>query len=246
MANAINAIKNIISDRIWFIKIAVLAIPVYLYFTVDNFASSILVNDLNFWAALSILYLGVSSVLIHRNVNNKVPILPSLFDVIDIIRRSICSFIVALPGLISLFVVLYLLNTYLPYLSDTVKIIAHAACIVILFPFISIPVVIYSANGKLTDLFKVKNVQSASGDFIVSFITFLIQYALTVAFFTFLVYEAFKTFYGENFMGIPILFSFVITFSYIMLFSWASDLYGQIIPAVENKPKKDKALRETF
>ena len=246
MANAINAMKNITSDKIWFIKVAVLAIPVYAYLTEDNFIPMFFVTDLNFWVVLSLLYLGVSSVLIHRNLKNKVPILPSFFDIIDVIRRSICSAIVALPGLASLFAVLYLLHTYFQYLSENLMFWAHVLCILILLPFIIVPIVIYSVNGKLTDIFRVRNLQSASGDFIISFILFIIQYALTLGVFTYLVYAAFKSFYGENFIGIPILFAFVITFTFLAVFSWAADLYEQVIPAIEEKQRRDKALRETL
>ena len=246
MAGAIAAYRNVTNDPLWMIKIPILSIPLFLYFYDSKMITTIFRSEYIYLAILYVFYLGVSSVMIHRNIRNKVPILPSFFSVFSVMGRMIGCFIVSFVPTVLLIVSMFLIDNFFEGYEYFIIIILKIIAALILFPFICIPVVIYSVNGNLIDLFKVKNIFSLSGDFMSSFIGYIFQCTFLFGVFTFIIKGTFYLIWDNKFIGIPILYSIVSVMLFLMFFSWASDLYGQIIPEIPEKKRRDNALRETF
>lgn len=246
MAGAIDALRNITSDRLFFIKIPIYALPIYFYLTDYKSVMAIFGDDLIFWACLSIVYLGISSFLISRNISNKKPLLPNVFDIFSVIIRMAGSLIASIVPIATLCGVIYLIENYLTQLDLSVVYILEAVSFFILFPFVCVPIVLYSVNGKISDIFRAKQALTASGDFIASFIKYIIQFVLTIGIGSFCIYKAIENILGKDSIGLPICIACTIALSFLMVFSWASDMYGQTIPEIPEKKWKDKALRETF
>lgn len=246
MAGAIDAYRNVTNDPLWIIKLPILAIPVFLYFYDPQTINAIFGDKYVYFTILYIFYLGVSSIMIHRNIKNKIPILPSFFSIFGVLNRMIgCTIVCFIPSVLFI-IATYLIDSTLKGYEDFVLIILKIIAFLILVPFICVPTVIYSVNGKLMDLFKVKNILTLSSDFMSAFINYVIQCIFIFGFITFCFYGALAYVWGKDFIGIHILFSIMIVLLFLMFFAWSSDLYGQIIPEIPEKKRKDKALRETF
>ena len=235
MASVVNAIRNVMSDKLWIIKIFVLSIPVYFTFFDTSISASILNKNFLILIILLLIYLGCASVMMNRNINNKSPILPGIFTIPEIIIKSICSAIVALPGFVILSVICYCINSYFVLEEPFTIIVIYTVAFLIVVPFIIIPMVLYSVNGKLTDGLKYNKVIDVSGNFVVAILSFIIQYVFIVILFTYLIYKLFIEMLGEGNLVIPMIYSYVIVFSFLLIFSYSSDLYGDVIPAVKSR-----------
>ena len=237
MASLINSIRNITSDSWWLVKIAVFSAIVFFVLDQGYYQR----NNPNYIVAyimLAVLGMGCASIMMHRNINNLSPILPSLFNIPEWILKSICSSIVVVPGVVLFGVsvnAIYSNFEFEPFVAFVVYL-----CVTLFFvPFIFVPVVLYSVNGKLADAFRFNLIYEASGNYTVQFAGYLIQYALIMGFSVYLVYFTISEMLGDH-VGLLILKAVVIVISFFSVFSFSSDLYQDVIPEIPVKVKKKK------
>ena len=240
MASFINSIRNITSDTWWFVKLAFFSAVVFFvldqgYYQRNN--ESYIVA----YILLCMLGLGCAAFLMNRNINNRSPILPSFFNILGLIKDSIFSTIVAIPGTVFFgLVVNYIYNNYEfePFVAFVIYL-----CVTLFFvPFIFVPLVLYSVNGKLTDAFRFNLIYEASGNYTVQFASYLLQYALIMGFATYLVYITILEMLGDH-VGLLILKAVVIVISFLSVFSYSSDLYQDVIPEIKEKTQKRQRKR---
>ena len=175
MANIVNAIRNLSSDSWWFIKVLVLAAPIFYFFENTSPATFDFNSFLPYLVVFSILYLGFASVMMHRNIQNKAPLMPSLFSLPEFIVKSIGISIVSLPMYILYFMAMsFVYNTV--ELETYLMVIIYVAVTLLFAPFIYIPSVLYSVNGKLTEAFNFKTIFECGGNFCVQFLSFLLLF----------------------------------------------------------------------
>lgn len=235
MASVVNALRNIISDKMWLIKLAVFTAPVYYILEDEKIFNSLLDKNLPIAIVLYFLYMGIASVMIHRNITNKSPILPGLFDIPLVILRAIGSGLMALPASALLYFVFIYISENFTFEEEFVSFLVHLGVFSVLIPFIIIPVVLYSVNGKFSDALRISKVVEGSGNFIVEFLSFVIQYLFVIFLFAFLIGQVFKQVFGPQSLASLILTAFVIVLTFLLLFSFASDTYEDVIPAIKSK-----------
>ena len=235
MASFINSIRNITSDPWWFVKLVAYSAIVF-YVLDQGYYQRNNPNYVVVYILLVVIGMGCASFMMHKNINNQRPILPSLFSIFHFIPKSIGASLVSLPGIL-LFILTanYLYNNFdfEPFVAFIVYL-----CVTLFFvPFILVPTVLYSVNGSFTDAFKISNIYEASGNFTVQFAGYLIQYFFIMGFATYLVYTTILEMLGDH-VGLLILKSFVIVISFLSVFSFSSDLYQDVIPELKEKTKK--------
>ena len=237
MASFVNSIRNITSDPWWFVKVVVYSAIVF-YVLDQGYYQRNNPNYVIAYVLLVVLGMGCASFLMHKNINNRRPILPSLFSIFDLIGKSIGSSLVALPGLVLfIFSANYLYENFEfePFVAFVVYL-----CVILFFaPFIFVPTVLFSVNGRFSDAFKLSNIYEASGNFTVQFAGYILQYAFIMGFATYLVYTTILEMLGDH-VGLLILKAFVIVLSFLSVFSFCSDLYQDVIPELKEKVKKRK------
>lgn len=235
MASLVNAARNILSDNWWFVKLVVLTLPVYLILSNEQMSETILNQNIPVLIVLLLIYLGCASVMMNRNINNKSPILPGIFTIPEVIVRAIGSFIVGLPGMAVLTAACYFVSTNIVLEEPIANLIVYICIVSFISPFIFVPMVLLSVNGKITDAMRINKITEAAGNFIVAFLAFLIQYAFMILLLTWVLYKLLYEMMGEGNIAILILVSFVSVFSFFLIFSYASDLYEDVIPPIKSK-----------
>ena len=241
MASVINAVRNIISDSWWLLKIIVFALPIFLILNYKLLDEANQINNIIIFIIISCLYLGISSFIINRNINNLSPILPSLFSVFDLLKRSIFVSLVSIP----LYMLLLYAFNYLYTTLNSQQIVMYIIMVIVTFlfsPFILIPTVYYSVRDNLLDALNIKLILNASGNFTVAFMSYLIQYVIIFGLIGFCIYKL-LTQMIESEMALNIAISIFIVLSIFTLYSYCSDLYPEVIPEVKNKVKKKKLKR---
>ncbi|MBQ4123061.1 hypothetical protein IJD44_04990 [bacterium] len=233
MAGVINAFKNIASDRFWIFKIAIFSIPLYLYFSYKKLVLTFFLHDYLFYLVLGIFYLGISSVIINRNINNKSPILPFIPDAFEVLIKTIGSLLAAIPSLFVICYLFFFIDNFLSVDDANVLSVIKIATVVLLFPFACMPIVVYSVRGNLLDVFKSAKIYFDCGSFVEQFIFFIVQSIFTMGVLFVLVYAFIKQYLGMSPIFINVFYSFYITLYVLMVFSWASDLYGEVIPELK-------------
>ena len=238
MANIVNALRNISSDSWWFVKIAVMTIPIFYFFENTSPASFDFNMMLPYFVVFAILYLGVVAVLMHRNIANKSPLLPSLFSIPEFIVKAIGLSIVSLPMYILYFYLMYYVYNNLEFEAYMMFII-YVGITLLFAPFIYIPSVLYCVNGKVSDAFNFRIIIEAGGNFVVQFLAFILQYFFTIFLLTLLFFHMFKNMLDDSmFLNITVSISFVVT--WLTIYSYCSDLYGEVIPQIKKKKKQVK------
>ena len=236
MASLINSLRSIASDPWWVVKISFFAC--ILFFVMDN--------DLNypngnpalipFYIVIFLAMLGCASVAMHRNINNKTPLFPSVFNIFEIISKSVCSTIAILPGILIYSVVISFIQNKIvlePFVMAVIYI-----CVTLFFvPFIFIPVVLYSVNANLFDSFNFKNIYEGSGNFTVQFLSYILQFIFIIGASTYVIYTLLLEMLGDN-VSLLILKCIVIVISFFSVFIFCSDLYEDVIPELKKKQKK--------
>lgn len=240
MANIVNAIRNLSSDSWWFIKVLVLAAPIFYFFENTSPATFDFNSFLPYFVVFSILYLGFASVMMHRNIQNKAPLMPSLFSLPEFIVKSIGISIVSLPMYILYFMAMsFVYNTV--ELETYLMVIIYVAVTLLFAPFIYIPSVLYSVNGKLTEAFNFKIIFECGGNFCVQFLAFLLQYVFTIFLVTLLFFHWFKNMLEDPLL-LNITVSLSIVISFLTLYSYCADMYGDVIAQLPEKKKKKKTI----
>ena len=89
MASIINAFRNIISDSSWFLKVVLMAVPV---FTVLNYmlgqSGGIDEKTIALAGGVLCLYIGCGTYMMNRNINNNSPILPNILGIPELLFHS--------------------------------------------------------------------------------------------------------------------------------------------------------------
>ena len=238
MANIINALRNISSDSWWFVKIAVMTIPVFYFFENTSPASFDFNMMLPYFILFAILYLGVVAVLMHRNIANESPLLPSLFSIPDFIKKAIGLSVVSLPMYILYFYLMYYVYNNFEF-ETYMMLIIYIGITLLCAPFIFIPSVLYCVHCKISDAFNFKIILEAGGNFVVQFLAFIIQYFFTIFLLTLLFFHMFKNMLEDSmFLNLTVSISFVV--SLLTIYSYCSDLYGDVIPQIKKKKKQVK------
>lgn len=235
MASLINSIRSITSDSWWIVKLGLLASVLFV----------VMDNDLNYpngnpalvpvYAMLFIGMLGCASIAMHRNINNKIPLFPSLFNLPELVIKSIGASIAILPGVLIYYSVISFIQKNI-VLETFVMAVIYICITIFIAPFIFIPVVLYSVNGKMTDAFNIKNIFEGSGNFAVQFLSYILQFVFIICIVTYLIYTVLLEMLGDH-VSLLILKSIVIVFSFFSFFIFCSDLYEDVIPELKNVQK---------
>ena len=241
MASLINSIRSITSDSWWIVKLGLLASVLFV----------VMDNDLNYpngnpalvpvYAMLFIGMLGCASIAMHRNINNKIPLFPSLFNLPELVIKSIGASISMLPGVLIYDSVISFIQKNI-VLETFVMAVIYICITIFIAPFIFIPVVLYSVNGKMTDAFNIKNIFEGSGNFAVQFLSYILQFVFIICIVTYLIYTVLLEMLGDH-VSLLILKSIVIVFSFFSFFIFCSDLYEDVIPELKNV-QKNKSKRK--
>ncbi len=239
MASLINAVRSICGDPLWIIKLGIFAaVLVVLYDNNLDFPNG---NPqlVPLFAFVYLLMFGSAVVTMHRNINNKTPLLPGPFSILDIIIKSLGGLVAVLPASLLYYVAIEYIRqniVFEPFVMTVIYIIVTA----IFSPFIFVPLVLFSAKGNIIDAFKIKNILDASGNFVVQFLSFILQYAFIVCTVTYLVYITLLEMLGDH-ISLLILKCIVIVISSFIFLIYCSDMYQDVIPEIKEKtPKKLK------
>ncbi len=238
MASIVNALRNISSDNWWFIKILVMAAPLFYFFQNTSPSSFDFDSMLPYFAVGAVLYLGIAAVLMHRNINNKSPLLPSLFSIPEFLVKAIGLSLVSIPLYILYFFLMNLVYNNLE-LEMYLMIVIYTCVTLFMAPFIFIPSVLYSVNGKIWEAFNFRIILEAGGNFSVQFLSFIIQYIFTILLLTLLFFHWFKNMLDDS-MLLNLTVSISLVISFLSLYSYCSDLYGDVIPELKKKKKSKK------
>ena len=228
MASIVNSLRNITSDAWWFVKITV-------FINADIIFQH---HQTNLIILLSILiiYLGSQAVMVSRNINNETPILPSLKDLPLIIFKGLISVLVMLPSSVIFYMVInFIKNSFV--FEPFIMFIIYACVSLIFVPFIVIPFILFCVNGNIADAFKINKVMEASGNFIVQILSYFLQYLFTIFLMFVLLYKLITEMLGFSQL-VEILVGYTIAITIFSLFSYCSDMYGDIIPEIKSKKRR--------
>lgn len=234
MASLINSLRNISSDSFWAPKLAFLSF--FIFIILDNKEQVVRVGSAIPLLSLFIIiiFMGCASVMMNRNINNKSPLLPGLFSFPEVFVKSIGCTISMIPGTVIYVFCISYIQKYLIF--ETFVMIVIYSCVTLFFlPFICIPAVLYSVNGKLKDAFRFDIIFAGSGNFVVQVLSYIIQYFFIIFLFAYLLYKLFVSMLGEESVFIPIVYSITIVVSFLSFFSFCADLYDDVIPPLKSK-----------
>lgn len=236
----INSIRNLTSDSLWFIKLAVYAAPIF-YFLNYDMAKKLTSQDILYVILiLSTVYFGTAAFIMHKNIVNESPILPSLFTLPSLIKDMVFASILSIPVVcITYYLALLIISNFQ---SEPVVFWIVTVCLALFIsPFLLIPITLYSARRKFTDAFKVSIFVDCAGNFIVSFLTFVL-----IGIFVFGCSWA-VLYYGLVYMLtdstlVNMINSFYIVLVFFSLYSFCSDCYGEVISKIKEKKKKNQRV----
>ena len=236
MASIVNALRNITSDSFWFVKLIFMSIPIFMILNIGILVRFSVNEQIIFYSILGIFYLGVAVILMHRNINNISPILPGPFSILEFVTKGIGMCIISVPMFALYFAAMYAIYTYV-ILDSYMMLVAYLSVTLFLSPFILVPAVLFSVNGKLSEAFNFSLIIEAAGNFIVAILSFMLQYVFTILLFAYLFYALFTSMVTDP-MPVDIVNSFTLVLSILTLYSYCSDLYGDVIPQMKKKRKK--------
>lgn len=240
MASIINSFRNISSDKFWLLKIVVFAVPVFMIIQVNILSGYSPRDQVIMCLILSIFYIGISTFLMNRNINNRSPIMPSLIYIADYLKFTFFGSLISLPVYVLLILSLYWVHSTLT-LEPFVMWVIYVSVLLFFSPFIFVPLVMYSAHGRLKDVFNLRVFFDAAGNFVVSFAAYIIQYAFTILLVWYLLYRLFFEMM-ENNLFLNIVSSIFIVITLLSIYSYCSDLYGDVIPEIVIKKKSRKQI----
>ncbi len=233
MASILNAFRNIMSDSWWVVKIVVYALPIFFIVNSGVLSTYTKGDRIIEILILSVAYLGISSFMMYRNINNKQPILPGLFQIPEVLIRAVGVSVVTIPLYILYIYIMNLISIYCVF-EPFVMFVIYACVSLFLSPFILIPAVLYSVNGKVLDSLNIRVILEASGNFSVAFLSFIIQYLFTIFLAGYLLYRLFTEMLTDN-LALNITYSLFLVISILTFYSYCSDLYKDVIPSLNKK-----------
>ena len=228
MTTIINAVRNILSDRFWFLKIICLAYPLYSIITSKNVSHDILSSDnMVLFAILAAAYIGFGAFMMSKNINNKSPIMPSLLTLPEYTIKTIVGTLLSAPFVILIVFGIFKINEMFTY-DWYILIFFYLALFILVAPLLFIPLTFYCVKDKITDAFRIKDLLESSGNFVISILAFLIQYAATVGALWFLLYQLSVSMLINDVLQ-QVINSVFVVISFLVLYSYISDDYGNNI-----------------
>ena len=240
MASLINSIRNITSDPWWFVKVGIFS-GILFYILDQGYHIPPVMSDQNIMSlviALFFVFTGVAAVSMHRNINNLAPFFPGLTNIFEILIKGTFVTIAMIPGLLLSYIIYNYLIT-VQFENLTVAVIIYVIAASIMSPFVFIPAVLASVRGNLVDAFRLDIVFKGAGNYIVQFLSYLIQYAIIVGAVTIILYYFLVEMLGDHW-SLLFLKSVVIVITFFSIFSYSSDLYGDAIPQLSIKEKQER------
>ena len=245
MASIITAFKNILTDNFWGVKLACLTGLAFGIFYNQNALSANMQNYTLAWGLFVFLMLGVSGYMMNRNINNRTPLLPGLIQLPLVVKDAICMFVLMLPFSLIMYYAIKFYNENFTFEEAALNYFFLAAIVIICVPFIFIPAVLYSVRGNILDGYRVNLIALGAGNFIVQFLSFILQFLFTILIATILIFQIFYEMLGAETVFIPLTFAFFSVLSVLVFFSFCSDLYIDVIPEIKDlKNFRDKSSKK--
>lgn len=236
----VNAIRNLTSDKLWFIKLCVYAAPIFLFLNNEKFHSVSQQDMLYFALILSSVYFGSAAFIMNRNINNKSPIMPSLITIIPLLKDTVFASVLSLPVVaLTCYLVSFIMGNV--QTEPFAMWIIYICLALFVSPFLLVPITLYSARGKFSDAFKVSIFVDCAGNFIVAFMTFVLVGLFVFGCSWAVLYYGLTYMMADNTL-VNVLNSFFIVLVFFSLYSFCSDCYGEVIPKIKPKKKKNQRV----
>lgn len=245
MASIITAYKNILTDNFWGLKLLCLTGLAFGIFYNQSSLSTNMQNYIAAWGLFIVFMLGVSGFLMNRNINNRTPLLPGLIQLPLVIKDSICMTILMLPFSLIMYFAIKFYNDNFTFEEVALNYFFIAAIVIVCVPFIFIPTVLYAVRGNILDGYRVNLIALGAGNFVVQFLSFILQFLFTILIAAILAYELFLEMLGPETVFIPLTFAFFSVLSILVFFSFCSDLYIDVIPEIKDLDNfRDKTAKK--
>ena len=262
MASLFGAVRIAANDSWWLIR---LAFSVYVLFFSINYLPQYFQNPnllILIYILVYLLFQGCAVITMSKNIDNKYPIYPGITDSPEVVKKSFGSFFVSVLGFILTSITgytTYYFSTFVwseyitPFrnseldtnITDFQIIVFAILCVLALVialllilvsvSLIIIPLVLYAARGKLSDAFNFRIIYKALGRFCTNLIVYILSAVLVFGVSYICFYYFFMQMFGEGHITAELLkyiFSVITFFVSIIYFS---ELYDEVIPAVESK-----------
>lgn len=240
MASIIDSARNITEDTWWFPKMLVLCCFCY---AVYNYAQTPGADSKQLYSLIIIsviLFFGIGSFLINAIINNTYPVIPGLANIFAVIRNALITPLLFFPGCVFGYFTFNIIKDFIPSAEPFVYYVTGIIIFLLFLPFAIIPVILFSVKNKITDALNITIIVKSAGNFIVSILTFIIQYVLTIAVLYLLFYFLVKNMFGFNEVTTSILYSFFTILSVLLFFSYCAMLYGNGILETDALDKKGR------
>ena len=252
MASVVDAVRNSLGDRWWFVK---LAVSVYiLYFAITDVTKYITNADglFAFYSLVGLYFLGTAVSAMNRNLNNIYPLYPGITSIFEIVIKAIGGFIAILGGSAITYCAFYYLSNFINdfqnqsmangnYDENAIyftigRYVIYFVAALIMSAFIFIPLVLYSARGKIFDAFRLGILFRCAGDFILKTMSLIFQliliYGIAFACIYFFLKQMFSS---ESTVSLNLLICIFSVIAYYTSMIYFSDLYEDAIPSIEAK-----------
>lgn len=244
MASTISSMKNIFSDRFWFVKLGLFT-GVYFYLRNQSHIWDPDMNDQTAFVLQIVLFILLSGCAIfsmHMNINNKQPFIPGLINIPDVILKSVFGMIAAAPGLLLTYALYVFISSTFHFQEAFVAVLVYTIAALIMSAFIFIPLILLSVRGNIIDAFRYDILLKSAGNYIVQIMVFALAYSLIVGTLTICAYKFFEEMLGDH-PALLVLQCIVIVFTFYAFFSFCSDLYGDAVQEIDLE-KKLKHVRK--
>ena len=233
MASLIRAVKSAAGDNFWLPKLIIAVYAVYFiddYIMKSGFGSG---PELTSYIVLGIVFFGCAVTAMHRNINNKCPLFPGIKDIGEAAAKAACGIISILPGAVSAAAVFYFFNSV--QMEPVNRWLLNILAVLILSPFIIMPLVLYTARGRIADAYRFDMINKTAGNFMTSFAGFIIQFAFIYGLCYAVLYYFLVQMFGEVHIIIKILQYTAAVIGFFTSMIYFSDLYDDSIPAFEDE-----------
>jgi hypothetical protein len=235
MASLINSIRNISSDTFWVLKLSIFVVALFFLKDKDLNYPTGDPNLVPFFIFVYFVMLGFAGVAMHRNIHNKTPLFPNIFDLPELVWMAVGGTITVLPASFLYYVAFNFVNTNFVF-DDFIMFVINLVLLLVFTPFIFTPFVLFTVNRNLFQAFNIMNILEGAGNFIVQAGAYILQYIFTIGILTMLFYYLFVGMLGDH-MILLVLKCIVIVISFFSILLYCSDLYEDVIPAIKVKNK---------
>lgn len=239
MASVINSMRNIISDSLWVPKILFCSYLVFLFLLNFGYLLKHPIAMLALLFVMFFVFLGSAGILMHRNINNLSPILPDIRDFRELVLTALQLGLIMAP-----FVFLYVLVNGIVQANivqeQPVNTIFFIVVLLMFLPFIFVPTVLFSAKKRLIDAYRFDLLLFSGGNFIVSVLSYVLQFILIILSFSVFIHIALINMFGTENGTVVMWDAIFLTITFFSIFSYLADLYDDVIPLIKRKKKKVK------